>query len=371
MWRSIGLGLALLTHAVPVVAEGMPDRVHVALPECTPEPFSYDELEAGLRLELGHAGVREVVRGAAPNIVPGEALLVLLVPCPPDAPAATLVVRSSGGELTRSLDLSDLDPPLRPRGIALQIADLLPVAWPELIAAAPSETPEEDLAETSDSPSQPTAAFAVEAPSPDAAPEESQEPAEPPTDTTSGGELAPPPPAPTPPTRGQRTVGPWAAGGALQTRTFLPRGTTLFGARPTISWRRFDAAFDVLLGRHSNRVGTLDSRLLAGALAWRVLQPEWGGGAWRGTVAPRAALGTVFARAKSTAAGVATSQVREIYADVALATGVDYVGRRCLAGPKLELGYARGFIARHDQQRIADFGGPQVSTLFALSCGGR
>jgi hypothetical protein len=354
--------VALLALTGPAVAEGMPQRVHLTLPACAPEPFSYDELEAVLRLELEHAGVGELVRGAPPVVASGEALLVLLVPCSPTAPTATLVLRAPGGELTRSLDLSDLDATVRPRGIALQVAELLPSAWPELLTGARSDA-STDVAPTSDQSPESTAAFESEPAASESASDASaaaDESTEPPPDVEPEAPLAQPvEPRPAPARR-------WAVGGAAQMRAFLPRGTTLFGARPMVAWGRFDAAFDLLFGRHTDVVGQLDSRLLSASLAYRALQPQWG--TWRVALAPRASLGTIVVQAASPALEISTSHVREVYADLAMTAGVAYVAGRCVVGPEFELGYAHGFIAQHDQEPVADFGGPLLSARLAVIC---
>ena len=363
------MGLALLALTGPALGEGMPRRVHLTLPACAPEPFAYDALEAALGLELTHAGVGELVRGAPPVVGAGEAHLVLLFPCSPTAPTATLVVRASGGELVRSLDLSDLDAPVRPRAIALQVAELLPSVWPELIAGAVPDEPSDVDPPANDSALRSAAAFepepavsepAIDTPETDATGEPSPEtPADAETD-------APRPDSTQELSTGSEASRRWAIGAAAQTRVFLLRSTVLFGARPVFSWGRIDAGFDLLFGSHTDPVGRLHSRLLAGSLALRVLEPEWG--VWRGTLAPRLSLGTIVVRAESPSLEITTGHVREVYADVAVSAGVARAVRSCAVGPELEAGFARGFIAKHDDDPVATFGGPLVSARVSVHC---
>jgi hypothetical protein len=136
-----------------------------------------------------------------------------------------------------------------------------------------------------------------------------------------------------------------------------------------ISWGRLDAGFELLFGRHTDSVGRLHSRILSGSLAFRVLKAHWG--VWRGTLAPRVSLGTIVVRAESPAVNITTSHVREVYSDVAVSAGVGYLIGPCAVGPEFEPGYGRGFIAKHDQELVASFGGLLVTVRLNVVCSAR
>ena len=359
---------SVATLVLPAWADGVPRHVHLVLPACEPEPFAYDELLEALRLELGQAGVAQVSLGAPSTLATGEALARLSFPCDPDAPAAQLTLRSRGGETTYALDLSDLPPEVRPRGIALAVAELTPSAWPALLGTA---EPKSDVARREPEPetvgskqAEPEESEAVVRHEQDARREERRARASRPPEgpDARAARLS----AHDEETSRSAPAQPIALGVSGQLRVYALGGTALWGARVTASWGRFDVGLDAMFGRHPDDIGRLESRLLAASLALRAVDGKHG--SWRYWFAPRASLGTIATTATPTEASHTGVDVKELYLDGAVPVGTGFVSGRCQLSVELEGGYARGYVATFEGDTLASFGGLLASARLGAGC---
>ena len=207
--------------------------IRVAVPACSPAPFSVEAFLGSLAVELaGHVPACCLLQQAPPPAgaaaAPGLRVTLSIDPC--DGSATSVDVRVQGSapatESQRRVSLADIPTDARPRALALAVAELVhsatasPAAAPVVIAPAPAST----LPRSGDS----------------------------------AGTLSP------------RV--PWIfVSGLLELETHPGNNMTLWGVRPSVAVARghWQAALDVdaLAGDPSVPLGDVSTRLLAGTLA--------------------------------------------------------------------------------------------------------
>ena len=328
-WATAGL-IALFSPGA-ARAEGVPHLVYLELPQCPREPFSFEALRDGAKLELLQAGVVQIEEGTPVALPPGAAVVSLRVPCDPESPEAILTVRGPLGTRSRVVDLTDLSVSLRARGIALALGEYLPIVWPALEATAPPES---------------TASFPI----PNEPTDQPRSADMPPDVTTQAPSAEVHPVHPRPPI-------PWEAEGSGGPRLFVLGGTTLWGGRLRGWYGHFGAGGELLAGHHQPAAGWVESLIAAGELSGRFwvdvtpIQLEAG---------PRLAVGTAIAR-------TASDKASEFYLDAAI-EGRLSLRWRCAPEATAAVGYARGLLVTAADERVVSLGGPFLEAGLGVRC---
>jgi hypothetical protein len=336
--------LAVLVETARVRSEPKPPapgEVGVAFPRCTREPFSFDAAMAALETELGQEGVKRVVRLKAAGRATG-AWIEITVDCGQEA--SSLVIRIHDPQVSgvsRTMELTDLPAPLRPRGLALAAAELARSVWSrppsasfrELDAALPepNESPSTVPSAPPPAPSlNPAASATVNHPAPEPHPGSA------------------PTSAPLPPRASVVPPGPeWLASGGV--RFFYPDSTALGGVRAGVRFRRVRGGLEGFIGPRGDVLGTVTLGSVAGWLGVDAIRHQ--SARSRVRAGPRAALGLAMA-------STTQAEAREPYLDLAGEFAVEVRQSEklsiCL---ELETGVARGLAVTADGRRAGTIGG--------------
>jgi hypothetical protein len=341
------LALAVLAAAAGVRSQPRPPapgEVGIAFPPCAREPFSFATAMAAMQTELRHEGVQRVSRLSAPGSS-AQAWIEILVECSSEATSLVIRVRDPRTtEAARTMELSDLPVPLRPRSVALVAAELARSVWARPPAAS-GATPDASGAEGP----LPSATFPpVPAPAPTVSSESVADRAKP---VASGSGGRPPRPSASP-AEVARSAGPeWL--GSVGTRVFYPDVTLLTGARAGLRYRRLRTGLEGLVGARHDVLGDVTLGSLAGwvgvdALAFRSRRATARAG-------PRVSAGLALAGARAQGQSRA---VYEPYLDAAVEAGTELrLNAGWAIGIELEAGYARGLRVTADQRPTGTVGG--------------
>jgi hypothetical protein len=333
---------AILAPSVTVHAEPRPlapTAVGIAFPACQREPFSFDAAMAAMRIELGHEGVRRVDRLATPG-AGADAWIEISSECSSDLTSLSVRIHDPRArDISRTMELFDLPPALRPRGLALVVAELARASW-----TRPPTTAETDATRTQPQP----AAAPADAPPPElrldarpAGPEPTTAESPPVADSAAGR-----------PTSGRPGTS-LALG--LGVRLFVPDATLLEGARLAGRFGRMRAGLDGMFGIRRDDLGDVTFITASGWLGVDVLRLEQQ--SWRFRTGPRISAG--LAAAAAHAHGDARSKHAENpYIDAAIEAGTEVrLGQSYWGFLDFEAGLARGLEVYADDRRSGKVGG--------------
>jgi hypothetical protein len=299
---------------------------------------------AAMQTELRHEGVGRVTRLTGPG-TSTQAWIEIVVGCSLEATSLVIRVRDPRtSEASRTMELSDLPVPLRPRGVALVAAELARSVW-----ARPPAPAGGGLDASGAEGPLPTATFPpASAPAPNGS---SQGVAVLGTPGTRGPEAG----LSTPPDASSQiaaSTGPeWL--GSVGVRAFYPDVTVLAGARVGLRYRRLRTGLEGLGGPRRDVLGDVALGSLAAWVGIDALAHR--GARTTAHAGPRVSAGAAFGGAH------ALGQSRlaaEPYLDAAVEVGADLMLSASWAmGIELETGYARGLTVTADQRRTGTVGG--------------
>jgi hypothetical protein len=299
---------------------------------------------AAMQTELRHEGVQRVSRLWAPGSS-AQAWIEILVECSSEATSLVIRVRDPRTtEVSRTMELSDLPVPLRPRGVALAAAELARSVWarpPGASGATPDESGTEGPL--------PSATFPpVPAPAPTGSSEGAADRAQPVVPDSGAGPARPPVLA----AEDADAAGPeWL--GSVGTRLFYPDVTLLTGARCGLRYRRLRTGLEGLVGARHDLLGDVMLGSVAAwvgidALAYRSPRTTAHAGP---RVSGGLALAGAYAHGHSRAA-------QDPYLDAAVEAGAGVrLGASWSIGVELEAGWALGLSVTADERPTGTVGG--------------
>ncbi|HMI91795.1 MAG TPA: hypothetical protein VK509_10555 [Polyangiales bacterium] len=380
------------TPSTPSTPYDSVTRVRVRLPECNAAPWTEREnaeLMRALELELRDEGIR-ALDARANDDQDGAALLELSTDCAAARGELLLRARSATGELrSRRMELRDLPSPLRPRALALALAELLrasmlaphaaatpqPPDEPARVAPAASEPATNEPAAAAQPVAQPSATDAGAGERAAERADPTKEPANPAAEPRAAGRKTSGPPA-AEPDRSARPAPDLQTGdgddGARHALWLAPNGRWLldssdglFGAAVGWQWARLGANISALFGHASDVLGDTSFGLVHAALSYQLLRLRFGrqvlhagpalgaGGTWASSSANDAADGG-GALLPSYELALRLGLLRELTGSLA--------ADLCLEG-----GYARGPTVRADDRDLATLSGAFLGLALRLS----
>jgi hypothetical protein len=356
-------------HAQQPVAEPAQADTSVAyvrLSECGAPPWTHDQaaaLSSALALELRSDGVDQI-RAAEEGAEGATPLLELDVDC---ATTADFVLRARSAPAapldTRRMDLRDVPEPLRPRALALALAELLRTSRrTAALTTPPATVVQADADAQSITPtSESTAGNATSAPASEAAPAPTSANASPISDAAA---IAPHEDTPDE----QRDPEPRHALSIAPSARWLPASSdALYGVAAGWEWLRLGAGINALFGRAGDTLGTTHFGLVHAVLSYQALRLRLA----RQVLYAGPALGAGFTWASAgTSASANGGSALLLSYELGARLGVSHDFSRGLAASLcLEAGYAHGPKLRADDRDLATLSGSFLGLGLGMSFG--